>query len=514
MVGISNPMNKLDELMDASLRLCIAISGADRAYVLMGDRQEYSFGLDSDGAHCSPRQVIAVIVEKAKKERVPIFKPEKGVACFPLIAGIEMKGLLYLRTHEIPDEETSWRIELLAAQMAFGIESVLQLEGADRRIAGLETALGAFESTQSRMVDDPLTGLFSYAYFQEQLAKIFYQHNRYGTPLSLIVMDLDNLQEINETYGRTVGDDALRRVSATIKDKVRDCDIAARYGGDEIVVILPETEQNGASILAERLREAISQIDLEGGARVTVSLGVIEVRQGGGSVKSILERLIRTLYLAKHGGGNRVARFGEEGEFDVTRAKNDVSSQGEARFYTIQALVGAVGARDSYTLTHSENLARYAKAIGVELNLPAGQLEELEMSGILHDVGKIAIPDLILNKPSALTEEERAIIQSHPEEGSRILRAGNLGILSGNILYHHERWDGNGYPDGLKGEEIPINARILAVVDAYDAMVSDRPYRKGRSQGEAFEELRRCMGKQFDPEVVEVFISMLEEKSL
>lgn len=513
MVGVTTHMNRLDELMDSNLRLCLALCDADRAYVLMGDRQEYSYGIDHTGERVTPRQLIAAVIDKAKKTRQPAFKPEKSVACFPLIAGVEMKGLLYLRMQE-PDEETTRRLELMANQIAQAAETVLLLEGADRRIAGLETALGAFETVQSRMVDDPLTGLFSYAYFQEQLSKIFYQHNRYGTPLSLIVLDLDNLQEINEAFGRGVGDDALRQVSATIRDRIRDCDIAARYGGDEIVVILPETEQNGASILAERLREAINEIQLQGEAKVTASIGVIEVRQGGGSVKSILERLIRTLYLAKHAGGNQVARYGEEGPIDLEQAKCDMAAQGEARFYTIQALVGAVGARDSYTLSHSQNLARFAKAIGEELNLPAKQVEELEMSGVLHDVGKIGIPDEILNKPSALTEEERAIIRSHPEEGSRILRAGNLGVLSGNILYHHERWDGLGYPDGLKGEEIPISARILAVVDAYDAMVSDRPYRKGRTKGEAFEELRRCAGKQFDPEVVDLFIDMCERDNL
>lgn len=509
MVELSTHRNKLDELMDANLRLCLTISKADKAYILMGERQEYSYGLTAEGEQCIPRQILAVVMDKIRKTHQPVYKEEKGVSCYPLMAEGELTGVLYLRHHQEFDEALCAQMELMASQIALAANTVLLLDGADRRIAGLETALGAFESTQRRMVDDPLTGLFSYAYFQEQLSKIFYQHNRYGTPLSLIVMDLDNLHDLNEMYGRAVGDDALRQVSAQLKASIRDCDIAARYGGDEIVVILPETEQNGASILAERLREAIAEISLSGGGNVTVSIGVIEVRQGGGSVKSILERLIRTLYLAKHGGGNRVCRYGEEGEFDIERAKTNVSAQGEARLYTIQALVGAVGARDSYTLTHSQNLATYAKQLGAEMNLNQGQIEELEMSAVLHDVGKIGVPDDILNKPGALTDDEKAIIRAHPEEGSRILRAGNLGNLSGNILYHHERWDGMGYPDGLRGEEIPITARILAVIDAYDAMVSDRPYRKGRAPEEAFNEIKRCSGKQFDPEVVEAFIGML-----
>ena len=359
-------------------------------------------------------------------------------------------------------------------------------------------------------ITDGLTRLYNHRYLHECLDKEIARGTRFGTTFSIIMMDLDFFKTYNDTYGHLAGDDVLTSIGKCIQTSIRTVDIAFRYGGEEFAVILPETMTDGAFLVAERIREKIEQKLYSGRSSITASLGIATWPTDGVTKEQIMVSADKALYAAKGTGRNRTCApydYKKQGIVSI----DSVSETQRIAISMIFALAATVDAKDHYTYGHSRKVSQYAVAMAQAMNLPPERINVIRTAGLLHDIGKIGIPDSILNKDGVLDEQEWRQIKGHPEMGVEILRyvaelANSLPI----ILNHHEHYDGSGYPTGLKGMDIPLEARLLSVADAYDAMTSLRPYHNQRSSEEAIDELKRCAGTTFDPDLVEIFCKTLQ----
>jgi diguanylate cyclase (GGDEF)-like protein/putative nucleotidyltransferase with HDIG domain len=359
-------------------------------------------------------------------------------------------------------------------------------------------------------ITDGLTKLFNHRYLHERLDEEIARGTRFGSAFSIIMIDIDFFKTYNDTYGHLAGDEVLASIGQCIKNSIRTIDIAFRYGGEEFAVILPETILEGAYVVAERIREKIEQKFYSGRAYVTASLGIASWPTDGVTKEQIIASADKALYTAKDTGRNR------------TCAPSDVKKQGlvaigaesetqRIAISMIFALAATVDAKDHYTYGHSRKVSQYAVTMAEAMNLPTERISVIRNAGLLHDIGKIGIPDSILNKEGTLDEQEWRQIKAHPELGVEILRyVAELSNSLPIILNHHEHYDGSGYPSGLSGEKIPLEARLLSVADAYDAMTSLRPYHNQRSPQDAIDELKRCAGTNFDPELVEIFCKIIQ----
>jgi len=362
-------------------------------------------------------------------------------------------------------------------------------------------------------ITDGLTRLFNHRYMHECLDKEIARDTRFGTTFALIMVDIDFFKTYNDTYGHLAGDEVLASVARCIQASIRNIDTPFRYGGEEFAVILPETDTEGAFVVAERIREKIQEKGFKGWSSVTASLGVASWPTDGVTKEQLLESADKALYTAKETGRNRTCAT-----YDAKPQAVAVDTATETQRIAISmifALAATVDAKDHYTYGHSRKVSQYAVAMAKLMNLPYEKISVIRTAGLLHDIGKIGIPDSILNKDGSLDEQEWRQIKAHPEMGVEILRyvaelANSLPI----ILNHHEHYDGSGYPAGLKGPDIPFEARLLAVADAFDAMTSLRPYHNQRSTPEAIEELKRCAGTTFDPELVEIFCKTLQSMAV
>jgi diguanylate cyclase (GGDEF)-like protein/putative nucleotidyltransferase with HDIG domain len=359
-------------------------------------------------------------------------------------------------------------------------------------------------------ITDGLTRLYNHRYMHECLDKEIARGTRFGTTFSIIMIDLDFFKTYNDTYGHLAGDDVLTSIGKCIQTSIRTVDIAFRYGGEEFAVILPETMTEGAFLVAERIREKIEQKLYSGRSSITASLGIATWPTDGVTKEQILVSADKALYAAKGTGRNRTCApydYKKQGIVSI----DSVSETQRIAISMIFALAATVDAKDHYTYGHSRKVSQYAVAMAQAMNLPPERINVIRTAGLLHDIGKIGIPDSILNKDGVLDEQEWRQIKGHPEMGVEILRyVAELSNSLPIILNHHEHYDGSGYPTGLKGQDIPLEARLLSVADAYDAMTSLRPYHNQRSSQEAIDELRRCAGTTFDPDLVEIFCKTLQ----
>ena len=363
-------------------------------------------------------------------------------------------------------------------------------------------------------ITDGLTRLYNHRYMHECLDKEIARGTRFGTAFSVIMLDLDFFKTYNDTYGHLAGDDVLTGVGKCIQASIRTVDMAFRYGGEEFAIILPETTIEGAYLVAERIREKIEQKIFAGRSSITASLGIAGWPNDGVNKEQILISADKALYTAKGTGRNKTC-----GTYEFSRqgmaAEEEISETRRIAIGMIFALAATVDAKDHYTYGHSRKVSQYAVAMGQLLNLPQEKISEIRIAGLLHDIGKIGIPDSILNKDGMLDEQEWRQIKSHPEMGVEILRyVADLANSLPIILNHHEHFDGSGYPAGLKGKDIPLEARLLSVADAYDAMTSLRPYHNQRTSQEAIDELKRCAGTTFDPELVRLFCTVIQSMVL
>jgi diguanylate cyclase (GGDEF)-like protein/PAS domain S-box-containing protein len=360
---------------------------------------------------------------------------------------------------------------------------------------------------------DPLTGCLNRRAFFAEMETQWASSARYGQPMSCVLVDVDHFKSVNDTHGHGVGDQVLQLVADTLKGSVRQSDSVCRYGGEEFCVLLPHIDIAEAEQAAERLRQAIAARPC-GEVRVTASLGVSALSLEPRDPRDMLEQADKCLYAAKRGGRNRVVRWDQirdteaaEGKPTTTATPAGVTTTA-IPFHAVTALLSALAYRHADTAAHSRRVADLCVATAAGL-MTQSELYVLEVAATLHDIGKLGVPDAVLLKPGPLNQDEWKVIRTHEGIGEEILASAFSSPELMAIARNHHCWYGGSPhdPDLPKGTDIPLGARILSIADAFDAIVSDRVYRKGRSREEAFAELRRCAGVQFDPELVERLIT-------
>ncbi|MBI5871222.1 MAG: diguanylate cyclase [Actinobacteria bacterium] len=379
------------------------------------------------------------------------------------------------------------------------------------------TELELMHKQAREMADtDMLTGLRNHAHFQRHLQWEVERAQRYSRPLSLIMLDLDHFKDVNDHFGHQKGDEVLQRVGKLIRNSVRGTGYSARYGGEEFALVLPDMTAERATEIADNMRREMSsveaEVDLPSGL-VGGSFGVADLPHCASNAESLISAADSALLFAKRKGRNRVAYFCDlsdtelrDGDLDKLHSRLEGAS-----LQTIRALAEAVDACDDYSEASTSRMAHVAVAIAERLGMNQEQTDALALATRLHDIGKVGIPGSILRKTEKLSPEELSQVQLHPEIGQKLLQeAEQIQDLIQAILYHHERWDGNGYPERLAGEQIPVMARIVGIMDAYRAMLCDRPYRKALKPVVALEELRKGAGTQFDPQLVEIFVELVK----
>lgn len=439
-----------------------------------------------------------VIIEKAPEH--PIFSaPEaqkwgiQSVAGFPLKGKWGLNGVLivaFLEHHKFNKNEVNL-LSLLADQAAIAIENA-QL----------------YKETKQLATTDYLTGVWNRRYLDEYFQAELTRSQRFNRKAAVLVIDIDNFKSFNDTYGHSSGDEIIRIVARAILSSCREIDIVGRYGGDEFAVILIEADIPDAVNVSGRILAALekSHYSSQNGTRlpVTVSIGISSYPADGKNTEELFSLADAAMYKAKHSGGNQYSL--------PSASREEVIKENNAAFDAIMGLLMAVDSRDQYTLKHSQEVTIRACALARELKLSKKEVDSLEIAGRLHDVGKIGVPASIIKKPEPFTPEEWKIVQEHPHLGFIILQQlKQAEPVFKTILHHHERYDGKGYPSGLKGEKIPLLSRILALADAFSAMITDRPHRRALTAEEALEEIRCNTGKQFDPELAPVFVKLIEK---
>ncbi len=391
-----------------------------------------------------------------------------------------------------------------------------------------QVLLEAFERLASRIASvealattDVLTGVLNRQASLKVLAGEIERTNRYARPLAVALFDLDHFKRVNDAHGHAVGDRLLSHVAELLRSNVRSVDTLGRYGGEEFLLIMPETGTDGAATSAENLRRLVARTPLQlddGTLEATISAGI-----AGGSgaptidLTALLHEADVALYTAKALGRDQVHTYRPVDETKEVRratiglsARSHAAQLGRVAFDAAnQRLLRALAERPGWAGGPSELIAHIAGELAAGVGLPDGDVERVRAASLLHDLGKLAIPEEILAKPGALTPSEWRTVTEHPKIGQVVLeQAGAIRDAAIIVLHHHEWFDGRGYPYGLKDTEIPLGSRIVAVADAYEAMIAGRPYKGAMSHSQALTELRRAAGIQFDPELVDLFITL------
>lgn len=334
---------------------------------------------------------------------------------------------------------------------------------------------------------DLLTGVYNRSYFEEKLLEYDKLENLH--PISMLIADINGLKDVNNKFGQESGNKLLINAVNVIKKLVSKQDIVARIGGDEFAVLLPNRDEEDAQALITQIKKGCQRVDEDG---ITLSISI-----GTATKYSTDENIYNTMFLSEERMYNK----------KLLESKS-------YRSHLIESLMNVMSEKTFETKEHCQRLASLSKKVAEQMNLQDDQIEKLKVLSLMHDIGKIAVPEYILAKPELLNYEEWVEMKKHTEIGYRIAKkTPEFSYIADEILSHHERWDGKGYPQGLKGTEIPLESRILAVVDAFDAMTSDRVYRKAMSIDEAIEELMENAGTQFDPFIVDVFVNKIIRKS-
>ncbi len=399
---------------------------------------------------------------------------------------------------------------IMQAQVA---EAALALDGARE---GLRQARDELQTAHDELaalaVTDPLTGLPNHRALVTALEQELERAQRYHHPCAVLFVDLDHFKALNDGYGHAAGDAALRELGVVVRSCLRNIDIIGRWGGEEFLALLPETNEEAALKTAERIRSAIAAhiFSAGGGMHLTSSLGVAVYPNHALDRSALVAAADLAMYVAKKLGRNQTRSASDPTTVSLEAEKRNGSREEAALTGAVDSLTMLLEARDSYTGEHTSDAALLALQLALALGLDTTEARMISLAGRLHDLGKVAIPDAILQKPAPLTEEEWKLMRTHPIIGADVVsRMPSLRVLAPIIRSHHERWDGHGYPDQLSGEAIPLGARIIAVVDAYSAMTTNRPYRKAHNPAWALRELQRCAGTQFDPQVVAALELML-----
>jgi diguanylate cyclase (GGDEF)-like protein len=373
-------------------------------------------------------------------------------------------------------------------------------------LAGPLVALGLYQRYAYRTAlatrdaeTDALTGLRNHRAFQTTLAEALAAGD--AAPVALAMMDIDDFKAINDIHGHPVGDAVLTRLASVLRVQF-GAERAFRIGGEEFAVLLPGLDRDGAADAVEPLHAALAETRFAHGRAVTVSAGVAAATPGECTGVDLLAAADNALLTAKRRGKNRTWRHDAAAASEETPEQAAAAAERAARLRAAEGLVGLVDAKDGYAGVHSQSVSRLAEGIAAALGLDRHTVDQVRIAGLLHDLGKIGVPDRILQKPGRLDDEEFEAIKEHSRLGFRLVEGLGIAPIDRWILHHHEWWNGAGYPEGLAGEDIPLGSRIILVADAFDAMTTDRPYRAGRPAAEAIAELRRKCWVQFDARVV------------
>lgn len=385
---------------------------------------------------------------------------------------------------------------------------------------------------ESLALKDALTELYNFRYFRERLGAEFERAKRSLTPLSIMMIDMDYFKSINDTYGHQFGDKVLKQVARFLKTELRANDVVARWGGEEFAIILLDTNRSDAMVVSKKVLELFRTRSFGDGTNVIklkCSIGVVSYSEDPlFSVEEIIDAGEESIYKVKERGGDGVALYGHEiadktleqyPEEDRKRYIDAVKQK--LSFYAVRSersileaiysLAKSIELKDRRTREHCDRMVEYAEKMAQKVGMNQEEVDRVRRATMLHDIGKLGIPDNILLKPGRLTPDEFEVVKKHPVIGADIISvAGFLKEIVPLILCHHERYDGTGYPRGLKAEEIPLGSRIIAVVDVYEALTSDRPYHKAISKEEAIKILKEGAGTQFDSKIVDVFLGVVE----
>lgn len=386
----------------------------------------------------------------------------------------------------------------------------------NRMVAALKQST---EKLVERANTDSLTGLYNHRYYQERVRSEIKRAERYDRPMSVIMLDIDHFKSLNDTHGHPVGDTVLQELAKVLYTEARrDIDIITRYGGEEFALILPETELEGARTVAERIRLGVQRHVFEGKdgetMPVTISLGVAQFPIHSAEPEGLIMAADLAMYQSKSMGRNLTTSFNRDIQSDKDNDPYKLYLLLHATdMGTIEAMAAAVDAKSQRSPGYSRELVAHTVALAEQLGMSEEEQNDIRIATLLHDIGKLGISQEILNKEDKLTAEEFAILRSHPVLGYAIIqKSPHLKSMLPGILSHHEWWDGNGYPEGLAGENIPRIARIIAVADSYYAMITEKPHRHAMTAEEAIAEIKQFSGTQFDPTVVDVFVGILQRQ--
>lgn len=429
------------------------------------------------------------------------------------LAAGALVGTLLLRQVFVIIE--NWRLQRIATAGSARLERLndaLQ-QARDELVTKNQELTTANEQLETLATTDPLTGLPNHRAIAAIIETTLTRVQREAQPCAILFFDLDHFKALNDSYGHATGDAVLRELATIARSAIREKDQLGRWGGEEFVVILPGIDQLGAQKIAERLRSTVAHHTFTsgGGLHLTCSIGLASAPHDGNNCEDLIIQADRAMYMAKQLGRNRFCSAAELPQATVPPPHETGSRESTSLEGMVEALTALLTARDSQAKAQDEATATLASRIAVELGMTPTDAKMIGLAGRLRDVGAVAVPDAILRKPEQLTGEEWANVRTHAAVGAATI--GQIPALRGVaplIRAHHERWDGQGYPDRLSEEEIPFGARIVAVADAFIAMTSARPYRGAREIESALDEIRHCAGAQFDPLVVAVLDAIIK----
>jgi len=475
------------------------------------------------------RTGVSALVQNAGPGQLAGVLPEsRAVLCLPISYGESLLGVLNVESRD---------------ENAFAPQDVLILNTlADLLATALHNSF-VFRKLQQQSITDGLTGIKTRRFFWEALSSEWKRASRSGRPFSVVLVDLDKFKDVNDSLGHLEGDLVLARVGRLLEQKCRQSNVVARYGGDEFIILMPETGIEQAQVLAERLRLWLATDPMLEEHHITGSFGVASFPVHGFSMEDLIRVADAGMYVAKHAGGNQVSTsdaFGESSAVQrqlvsgyiegflqrehsglehleelIATLHKLCGGEGEgdqkAIKQAVEALARAAELREQYATGHGEQCGHYAGIIARGLNLPAEEAEEIVFAGRVHDLGKLFIDQRILNKPGSLTEDEFAMVKTHAHIGAQVLRAiPDAERVAQALESHHEAFDGSGYPHGLKGESIPLYGRIIAVADAFVNMTSDRAFAPPKTEEQAIAELAKLGGTRFDGMIVRLLARLLK----
>ncbi|GAC1619627.1 MAG: hypothetical protein NVS9B13_09160 [Candidatus Acidiferrum sp.] len=478
----------------------------------------------------------------------PLLGDSVAAMALPVFYGEQLLGVLNVES---------------SVTLDFSEEETLLLRTLADLIGGALHNAQSFQKAQEQAITDGLTGVKTHRFFMEALSGEWKRSTRASRAFALVLMDLDRFKFVNDFYGHLEGDLVLQRVGNILETNCRRSDVVARYGGDEFVILMPETTMEHARQLASKLRGWIASDPLLREKNISASFGIACYPLHGSSPQELIQVADASMYLSKHQGGNAVSTADHFDPNEAKKWKRDVleaylgvtlkrlfatgpeafeeiyqrlkqfteslsatepaageaaASSGappvlpQAVLDTVTSLAYAIDAKDQYTHGHSQKVAAYAALVAEAMGMSEAEVEEIRLGAVLHDIGKVAIPESILSKSGPLNPDEWETMKTHVTYGAKILEPlVPLARIRKIVLHHHEFFDGSGYPEALSAAAIPLGSRVIAVADAFDTITSDRTYKKGRTAAEALAELERCASAQFDPAIVEVFVRTMRQ---